>query len=87
MKIFTGGFHHESDTFNPIVTTIEDILVRRGEQLQECMREDSLYGINKALRDNGFEVVSSLHARAVPNGEWDKNVYLSLREEIGRAHV
>ena len=82
MKIFTGGFHHESDTFNPIVTTIEDILVRRGEQLQECMREDSLYGINKALRDNGFEVVSSLHARAVPNGEWDKNVYLSLREEF-----
>ena len=82
MKIFTGGFHHESDTFNPIVTTIEDILVRRGEQLQECMREDSLYGINKALRDKGFEVVSSLHARAVPNGEWDKNVYLSLREEF-----
>lgn len=82
MKIFTGGFHHESDTFNPIVTTIKDILVRRGEQLQECMREDSLYGINKALRDKGFEVVSSLHARAVPNGEWDKNVYLNLREEF-----
>lgn len=82
MKIFTGGFHHESDTFNPIVTTIDDIIVRRGDQLQECMREDSLYGINKTLREKGFEVITSLHARAVPNGEWDKNVYLNFREEF-----
>ena len=82
MKIFTGGFHHESDTFNPIVTTIEDILVRRGDELSSCMREDSLYGINNTLRENGFDVISSLHARAVPNGEWDKDAYLTLKDEF-----
>lgn len=82
MKIFTGGFHHESDTFNPIVTTIDDIIVRRGEELSSCMREDSLYGINNTLRENGHSVISSLHARAVPNGEWDKEAYLTLKDEF-----
>ena len=82
MKIFTGGFHHESDTFNPIITGVKDILVRRNDDFNFQMREDSLFGIISRLRERGHEVVTSLHARAVPNGEWDKSVYLSLRYEF-----
>ena len=82
MKIFTGGFHHESDTFNPIITGVKDILVRRNDDFNFQMREDSLFGIISRLRERGHEVVTSLHARAVPNGEWDKDIYLYLKNEF-----
>ena len=82
MKIFTGGFHHESDTFNPIITGLEDITVRRNGDFNSQMREDSLFGIISRLKERGHEVITSLHARAVPNGQWDKGVYLSLRNEF-----
>lgn len=81
-KIFVGGFHHESDTFNPITTGKDDIKVRRGNELLEEMREDALKGIISYLKKEGYDLVLSLHARAVPNGEWDKDYYLALKDEF-----
>lgn len=82
MKIFIGGFHHESDTFNPIITKCDDITLRRGEELRKETREDSISGIISYLEEKKYELVLSLHARAVPNGEWDKEYYLSLKDEF-----
>ena len=33
MKVLVGGLHHESDTFNPIITTEKDVRILRGEEL------------------------------------------------------
>ena len=52
-KIFVGGFHHESDTINPITTGKDDIKVRRGNELLEEMREDALKGIISYLKKEG----------------------------------
>ena len=81
-RILVGGLHHESDTFNPIITNKDDIWVKRGEQLIEEIGKDSCSGIVKTLIDNDFEVVPTLIARAVPNGVWDKQYYLELKNEL-----
>lgn len=81
-RVFIGGFHHESDTFNPIITKSDDITVRRGEELRKRTREDSISGIISYLEEKEYELVLSLHARAVPNGEWDKEYYLALKNEF-----
>lgn len=81
-KVFVGGLHHESDTFNPIVTGKKDIWVTRGADLLVPGRHDSASGVIQTLLKNGIEVVPSLVARAVPNGEWDKDYYVLLRDEM-----
>ncbi len=82
MRVFTGGFHHESDTFNPMVTGEREITVRRGKELYHSQREDAMGGIIRTLEANGIETVTSLHARAVPGGEWDHDIYVALRDEF-----
>ncbi len=82
MRVLVGGFHHESDTFNPITTSKKDIRLRRGHELFSEEREDALSGIVKTLSMAGIEVIPSLHARAVPNGEWDRAYYTELKEEF-----
>lgn len=81
-KVLVGGLHHESDSFNPITTSRKDIWVRRGEELLKGGREDSISGIIATLREAGYEVVPTLIARAVPNGEWDRDYYLELKGEL-----
>lgn len=81
-RVLVGGMHHESDTFNPIVTGERDVWVRRGDELLCAEREDSLSGAIATLRSAGYDVVPTLIARAVPNGEWDKAFYLSLKDEL-----
>ena len=81
-RVLVGGLHHESDTFNPIVTSKDDIWVYRGQQLIDHKDKSSISGAIKTLLDAGYEVVPTLIARAVPNGEWDKDYYLSLKEEL-----
>ncbi|MGH4038208.1 MAG: M81 family metallopeptidase [Sphaerochaeta sp.] len=81
-RVLVGGLHHESDTFNPIVTSKDDIWVYRGQQLIEHKDASSISGAIKTLLDAGYEVVPTLIARAVPNGEWDKDYYLSLKNEL-----
>ncbi len=81
-RVFIGGFHHESDTFNPIVTGRDDITVRRGNELLLSTREDSVRGLVSYLEEQGYSLALSLHARAVPNGEWDRTYYQELKEEF-----
>ena len=81
-RVLVGGMHHESDTFNPITTGRDDIWVRRGNELLTTRREDSAAGIIHTLQKAGYEVVPTLVARAVPNGEWDREYYEELRDEM-----
>lgn len=80
-RIAIGGLHHESDTFNPIVTGRKDIFVSRGEELLSFKSRNAISGIIATLKED-FELVPTLLARAVPNGEWDKEYYEELRDEM-----
>lgn len=81
-RVLVGGLHHESDTFNPIITGQKDIWVNRGQELIDRKNSSSCCGIITRLMEEGFEVVPTLLARAVPNGEWDKDYYLELKKEL-----
>ncbi|MDT4761568.1 M81 family metallopeptidase [Sphaerochaeta sp. PS] len=81
-RVFVGGLHHESDTFNPIITGRDDIWVTRGEDLLANKGRSSVNGIIATLTCAGYEVIPSLIARAVPNGVWDREYYLELKEEL-----
>lgn len=81
-RVLVGGMHHESDSFNPIVTGEKDIWVRRGDQLFKEEREDSISGAIAVFKAEGYEVIPTLIARAVPNGEWDMDYYIQLRNEL-----
>ncbi len=81
-RVVVGGMHHESDTFNPIVTGKKDIWVRRGNELLQGEREDSISGAIATLQAAGYEVIPTIIARAVPNGEWDRAYYEELKAEF-----
>ena len=84
-RVLVGGMHHESDTFNPITTGPDDIWVLRGKDLLEGKGQSSVFGSIATLKEAGYEVIPTLIARAVPNGEWDKDYYLSLKKEFLQA--
>ena len=84
-RVLVGGMHHESDTFNPITTGENDIWVIRGKELIESKGQSSVCGAIATLKEAGYEVLPALIARAVPNGEWDKDYYLKLKGEFLQA--
>lgn len=81
-RILVGGLHHESDTFNPIITDRSDIWVLRGKEIIERRGKGSIDGIIARLEEAGYEIIPTIIARATPNGEWDENYYLELKEEL-----
>ena len=82
LRVLVGGMHHESDTFNPLVCGRKDIWVRRGADLLSPKGSDSISGEIATLQAAGVEVIPTLIARAVPNGEWDYAYYQELKEEF-----
>ena len=62
MKVLVGGLHHESDTFNPIVTKEKDVKILRGNELLNHRSEDSVSGIIETLINNNIECEDDLHS-------------------------
>jgi len=81
-RVVVGGMHHESNTFNPILAGWQDIRIRRGAEMLSPIQDDSIGGVVSTLLEAGYEVVPTLIARAVPNGEWEREVYETLKEEL-----
>lgn len=86
MRIVTAGFHHESNTFNPIVTGREDFNIYRGKEIYRAVETyESVRGVVETLESfPGYEVVPTIFARAVPNGEIDPELYEELKAEMIR---
>ena len=84
MKIITAGFHHESNTFNPIITDSIDFNIYRGDEIYDAIKTyESVRGVVETLESyEGYEVIPTLFARAVPNGEVSNKLYNSLIEEM-----
>ena len=84
-RILVASMQHESNSFNPIVTGKDDFhVLRGGEVFQNLTDHDSLSGVIRTLQDQGYEVVPTVFASAVPNGEVDLDFYLGLKAEILR---
>ena len=82
-RILVAAMHHESNSFNPIVAGENDFSVIRGDDVFNHFRaNDSLTGVIKTLQDAGFEVIPTVFARAVPNGEVDYDFYMGIKNEI-----
>jgi len=81
-RVVVGGMHHESNTFNPILAGWQDIRIRRGAEMLSPIQDDSIGGVVSTLLEAGYEVIPTLIARAVPNGEWEREVYETLKEEL-----
>jgi microcystin degradation protein MlrC len=75
MRIAIAGIGHESNSFTPLRTGLEQFHVRRGEQiLQDPAWEE--------FRNQGVEFVPTLTASASPHGLVERDAYLQLKEEL-----
>ena len=81
MNIAIGGFFHESNTFNPIITSIDDFIIF---DKQEIYPNRNAYLLAKGIIEYfepkpEYKLYPLVFAKAVPNGEIDKELYLSLK--------
>jgi microcystin degradation protein MlrC len=84
MRILTGGFSHESNSLNPIITGEDDFVVLRGNDIIEnsVFSRHSSAGIIETLKKAGVELVPAVLARAVPNGVVSAAFYQKLKAEL-----
>ncbi len=82
-RVLVAAMHHESNSFNPITAGEDDFKVIYGADIFSNLREnDSVTGIIKTLQGAGYEVIPTVFARAVPNGEIDYDFYCRIKDEI-----
>jgi microcystin degradation protein MlrC len=84
MRILTGGFSHESNSLNPIITGEDDFAVLRGGGIIEnsVFSRHSSAGIIETLKKGGAELAPTVLARAVPNGVVSRAFYEKLKAEL-----
>jgi microcystin degradation protein MlrC len=84
MRILVGAFGHESNTFTPFLTTLDDFYARCGaESLQEPIRRGSFGGIVDVLRQHAdVELVPSVTAWAMPGGVVARDAYERFKAGI-----
>ena len=76
LRILTAGIRHESNTFNPVLTTTKDFAIKRGS----AVLEDEEWA--EYLKNEGIEVIPTMHASAGPFGVVAKDTYEFFRSEI-----
>ncbi len=79
IRIATGGFAHETNTFSPLSTLYEDFhegTLTGTVQLEESLGDWQSYGV---------ELIPTLSSHALPGGLVEKAAYLRLKEELLRA--
>ena len=82
-RILVAEIHHESNSFNPIVAGFKDFNVKYGNDIFNSLKDnDSLTGIITSLQKAGYDVIPTVSARAIPNGEVDYEFYRSIKDEI-----
>ena len=84
MRILVGAFGHESNTFTPFLTTMDDFSARWGaESLQEPLRRGSFGGIVHVLRRHAdVELAPSVTAWAMPGGVVARDAYARFKAGI-----
>jgi len=75
LRIALGGISHESNTFNPIHTGLEDFNIIRGEGLLELR-------VSRFLLNAGADVIPTIYARTLPSGTLRYDAYVRMRDEL-----
>lgn len=82
-RVLVAAMHHESNSFNPIVAGEKDFNVTIGGDIFNKLHDnDSVTGVITTLQKAGYEVIPTVVARAIPNGEVDFDFYKMVKEEI-----
>jgi microcystin degradation protein MlrC len=86
MNIAIGGFFHESNTFNPIITGKDDFIIFERDEIYENRNS---YLIAKGIIEyfeskKEYTLFPLVFAKAVPNGEIDDILYHELKEKFFR---
>lgn len=79
MKILSGLIYHESNTFNPFLTGLEQFVVREGEEILER------FASTEVFRGAGAEVVPSVYATAFSSGPVARDAYEDIKGRLLRA--
>ncbi|QFI70135.1 M81 family metallopeptidase [Sinorhizobium alkalisoli] len=75
MRIAVGGIHTECSTYSPVLMTVDDFRILRGEELLQV-------GAFSFVEADGVEPLPLLHARAVPGGPVSQPAYNVLKREF-----
>jgi len=83
MRVLIGAVGHESNTFTPFLTRIDDFTIRYGgELLRGLPGGDSLSGIVDTLQVHDVELVPAVGARAMPGGVVERSAYETFKRAI-----
>lgn len=83
MRVLIGAVGHESNTFTPFLTTMEDFFVRYGNDvLQGPMRRSGIGGIVSVLEAHDVELVPSVFAGAMPGGVVERSAYETFKKAV-----
>ncbi len=84
MKVLVGGFGHESNTFTPFLTRLEDFHPRYGpETLVPTARRGAFGGIVDTLEAHrGVTLVPTITAHAMPGGIVEREAFRTLKTRI-----
>ena len=85
MRILIGAIGHESNTFTPFLTTLEDFYVLYGSDiLNRPPRRSSLDGIVTTLQAHNVELVPTVAAGAMPGGVVEYSAYETFKRAVLR---
>jgi len=76
LRILTAGISHESNTFNPLLTTEKYFTIRRGAEVLKDQQWAAF------LEESGAEIIPTLHADANPFGVVSRQTYDAFKKEI-----
>jgi len=83
VRVLIGAVGHESNTFAPFLTTLEDFLVLYGSDiLNRPLRRSSLEGIVTTLRAHDVELAPTVAASAMPGGVVERNAYEKFKRAV-----
>jgi microcystin degradation protein MlrC len=83
MKVLIGAVGHESNTFTPFPTTLEDFYVRYGSDILNIpTRRSSLEGIITTLQAHDAALLPTIAAGAMPGGVVERSTYEKFKQAV-----
>jgi len=83
MRVLVGSIAHESNTFTPRCTALDDFEILRGSAIWSGTLSGAVGGIVSTLQHQpGIELVPSLVAHALPGGTVERHAYQELKQGL-----
>ncbi|GAB2571122.1 M81 family metallopeptidase [Gracilibacillus alcaliphilus] len=76
MKVLVGCLYHETNTFNPFSTNVEDFVIIEGE---DCLQR---LGSTEVFKNAGVEIIPSIYATALSSGTVTQRAFDYFSEKI-----